>query len=83
MKSIRYVAIVAVGGMGSLWGTVATSAVLNFLSLRGYFGTLDDAVFGAVLVVVMLFSPDGILRLDGRAALAAIAERLRRAEAAP
>lgn len=77
MKSVRYVAIVAVGGMGSLWGTVATSAVLNFLSLRGYFGTLDDAVFGAVLVGVMLFSPEGILRLDGRAALAALAARFR------
>jgi branched-chain amino acid transport system permease protein len=71
MKSVRYVAIVAVGGMGSLWGTVTTSAVLNFLSLRGYFGTLDDAVFGAVLIGVMLFSPDGIVRLDVRAALAA------------
>lgn len=77
MKSVRYVAIVAVGGMGSVWGTVATSAVLNFLSLRGYFGTLDDAVFGAVLVIVMLFAPDGILRLDARAAVAAALRRLR------
>jgi branched-chain amino acid transport system permease protein len=80
MKSVRYVAIVAVGGMGSLWGTVATSAVLNFLSLRGYFGTLDDAVFGGVLIGVMLFSPDGVLRLDVRGALSAAWERLRRAE---
>jgi branched-chain amino acid transport system permease protein len=80
MKSVRYVAIVAVGGMGSLWGTVATSAVLNFLSLRGYFGTLDDAVFGGVLILVMLFSPDGVLRLDLRGALAAARDRLRRPE---
>jgi branched-chain amino acid transport system permease protein len=77
MKSVRYVAIVAVGGMGSLWGTVATSAVLTFLSLRGYFGTLDDLVFGGVLLLVMLFSPDGVLRLDARGALAAVRERLR------
>ena len=83
MKSVRYVAIVAMGGMGSLWGTVATSAVLSFLSLRGYFGTLDDAVFGAVLLVVMLFAPGGILRLDGRAAVAAILERLRRPQVIP
>ena len=76
MKSVRYVAIVAVGGMGSLWGTVATSGVLTFLSLRGYFGTLDDAVFGGVLIAVMLFSPDGILRFDPRGALAAIRGRL-------
>jgi branched-chain amino acid transport system permease protein len=75
MKSVRYVAIVAVGGMGSLWGTVATSAVLSFLSLRGYFGTLDDAVFGGVLVLVMLLSPDGVLRLDARGALSALRAR--------
>jgi branched-chain amino acid transport system permease protein len=63
MKSVRYVAIVAVGGMGSLWGTLTMSAVLNFLSLRGVFGTLDDAVFAAILILVMLFSPQGILHL--------------------
>ena len=79
MKSVRYVAIVAVGGMGSLWGTVATSLALNFLSLRGYFGTLDDAVFGVVLLVVMLFSPDGILRLGGRASLTSLIARWRQA----
>ena len=75
LKSVRYVAIVAVGGMGSLWGTVATSAVLTFLSLRGVFGTFDDAVFGAVLVAVMLLSPEGILRLDALGALRALAAR--------
>jgi branched-chain amino acid transport system permease protein len=75
MKSVRYVAIVAVGGMGSLWGTVATSGLLTFLSLRGYFGTLDDAVFGGILIAVMLFSPDGILRFDPRAAVAALRAR--------
>jgi branched-chain amino acid transport system permease protein len=61
MKSIRYVAIVAVGGMANLWGAVAASVVLNFLSLRGYFGSYDEAVFGAILVLVMLFAPNGIL----------------------
>jgi len=67
LKSVRYVAIVAVGGMGSLWGTLATSAVLNFLSLRGTFGSHDDAVFGAILVAVMLLAPDGILSADLKA----------------
>lgn len=77
MKSVRYVAIVAVGGMGSLWGTLATSALLNFLSLRGWFGTLDDAVFAGILLFVMLFSPEGILRLDLRGAFRAARARLR------
>lgn len=75
MKSVRYVAIVAVGGMGSLWGTLSASAVLNFLSLRGTFGTLDDAVFAAVLILVMLFAPEGILAADVRSALRALARR--------
>jgi branched-chain amino acid transport system permease protein len=61
MKSVRYVSIVAVGGMANLWGTILASVVLNFLSLRGYFGTYDDAVFGAILVFMMLFAPQGVL----------------------
>jgi branched-chain amino acid transport system permease protein len=61
MKSVRYVAIVAVGGMANLWGVILASIVLNFLSLRGYFGSYDEAVFGCILVTVMLFAPNGIL----------------------
>ena len=60
MKSVRYLALVAAGGMGSPWGTVAVSAGLTFLSLRGVFGLYDDAVFGALLVAVMLFAPEGL-----------------------
>ena len=66
IKSVRYVAIVAVGGMGSLWGTLIMSVVLNFFSLRGYFGTFDDAVFGMILILIMLFAPDGIIGSDLR-----------------
>lgn len=61
MKSVRYVAIVAVGGMANLWGAILASVVLSFLSLRGCFGSYDEAVFGAILVLVMLFAPNGIL----------------------
>lgn len=62
MKSVRYVAIVAIGGMANLWGALSMSLVLNYLSLRGYFGTYDDAVFGAILISIMLFAPEGLLR---------------------
>jgi branched-chain amino acid transport system permease protein len=41
--------------------------VLNFFSLRGYFGTFDDAVFGSILILIMLFAPDGIIGSDLRA----------------
>jgi branched-chain amino acid transport system permease protein len=62
MKSVRYVAIVAIGGMANLWGSLVMSLLLNYLSLRGYFGTFDDTVFGAILILIMLFAPDGLLR---------------------
>lgn len=63
MKSVRYVALVAAGGMANLWGTLAASSVLTFLSLRGAFGLFDDAVFGGILVAIMLFAPEGVFSI--------------------
>jgi branched-chain amino acid transport system permease protein len=65
MKSVRYVAIVAVGGMANLWGAILAGIILNFLSLRGYFGSFDEAVFGSILVIMMLFAPQGLLVKPG------------------
>ncbi len=62
MKSVRYVALVAIGGMANLWGALTMAMILNFLSLRGYFGSMDDAVFGGILIIIMLFAPNGLLR---------------------
>jgi branched-chain amino acid transport system permease protein len=64
MKSVSYVAIVAVGGMANLWGALVMGFVLNYLSLRGYFGSYDELVFGGILIVIMLFFPDGLLRKE-------------------
>jgi branched-chain amino acid transport system permease protein len=64
MKSVRMVAIVAIGGMANLWGALFMGVLLNFLSLRGSFGSYDDAVFGGFLLFIMLFSPQGLLRAD-------------------
>lgn len=66
MKSVRYVAIVAVGGMAHIWGALITGIILNFLSLRGVFGSYDDAVFGIILIIIMLFAPNGLLRVNYR-----------------
>lgn len=67
MKSIRYLSIVAVGGLSNFTGTLAAGIILNFLSLRGVFGVYDDAVFGAILVIVMILAPNGFgLRLPAR-----------------
>lgn len=64
MKSVRYVAIVAIGGMANLWGALIMGSILNFLSLRGYLGSYDDALFGVILIVIMLFAPEGLISRD-------------------
>ena len=64
MKSVRMVSIVAIGGMANLWGALIMGVLLNFLSLRGSFGSYDDAVFGLILLAIMLFAPDGLLRVE-------------------
>ncbi len=79
MKSVRYVAIVAVGGMANLWGALVMGILLNFLSLRGVFGTFDNAVFGAILIGVMLFAPQGLLRVPKLRAVSSLLSRRTRA----
>lgn len=76
MKSVRYVAIVAVGGMANIAGTLAAALLLNFLSLRGVFGSLDDAVFGLILIAVMMIGP------AGRAAISRVGSAILRLMAA-
>jgi len=75
MKSVRYVALVAVGGMANLWGAMVTAVVLNFLSLRGIFGSYDDAVFGAILIAIMIFAPQGLLRMPKWRSVASLLHR--------
>jgi branched-chain amino acid transport system permease protein len=62
MKSVRYIALVAAGGMANIWGALIVSATLTFLSLRGCFGTFDHAVFGAILIAIISLTPDGPLK---------------------
>jgi branched-chain amino acid transport system permease protein len=62
LKSVRYVALVAVGGMANLWGALLISTALNFLSLRGCFGSYDNAVFGIILILIVSLAPEGPLQ---------------------
>ncbi|MBN1675816.1 MAG: branched-chain amino acid ABC transporter permease [Kiritimatiellae bacterium] len=62
LKSVRYVALVAAGGMANLLGVLIISSLISFLSLRGYFGTLDHAVFGVLLIAIISLAPQGPLR---------------------
>jgi branched-chain amino acid transport system permease protein len=66
LKSVRYVALAAAGGMASLWGVTVVSTVLNYLSLRGLFGSYDNAVFGTILILIVSLAPDGPFQPLGR-----------------
>jgi branched-chain amino acid transport system permease protein len=61
-KSVRYVALAASGGMASLWGVTGMSTLLNYLSLRGLFGSYDNAVFGGILILIVSLAPEGPLK---------------------
>ena len=59
IQSVRYVALAAAGGMANIWGVAVTSITLNFVSLRGWFGTYDNAVFGIILIAIISVAPEG------------------------
>lgn len=62
LKSVRYVALAAAGGMANIWGVTVVSTTMNYFSLRGLFGSYDNAVFGAILIVIVSLAPDGPLK---------------------
>jgi len=77
MRSVRYVTLVAAGGMANVWGAVVVGTLLTFLSLRGCFGSLDDAVFGTILILIMSLAPGGPLKPIGKFAIKAMKTILR------
>jgi branched-chain amino acid transport system permease protein len=62
LKSVRYVALAAAGGLGNLWGVAVMSTALNYCSLRGWFGSYDNAVFGVLLILLVSLAPEGPLK---------------------
>lgn len=65
LKSVRYVALTAAGGMANPWGTAVLSTTVNFFSLRDWFGSYDNAVFGAILIIIISITPEGPLKPIG------------------
>jgi len=59
--SIQLVVMVILGGMASVWGSVAGALFLTALpeALRD-FENIDILVYGAILVATILFLPDGL-----------------------
>jgi len=63
MFSIKLVAMVVVGGMASIWGSLLGAGVLTVLpEVLTVFHDFEVVIFGAILMVVMIFLPRGLVR---------------------
>jgi branched-chain amino acid transport system permease protein len=64
LESVIYITMIVVGGMGSILGAIIGGAVLSLLPelLRGL-KEVQEFVFGAVLVISLIFLPNGLVGL--------------------
>jgi branched-chain amino acid transport system permease protein len=60
--SLRQITFIAVGGLGSVWGSVIGASLLTFLpeALRGA-KEYSDVVYGAILLGALVLAPKGIV----------------------
>ncbi|MDR0847400.1 MAG: branched-chain amino acid ABC transporter permease [Lactobacillales bacterium] len=62
LKSVDILIIVVIGGAGSLTGTITAAALIGFLNAELQdFGVLRMIIYALILIIVMLFRPDGLL----------------------
>ena len=63
--SIKLIIMIALGGMHSIWGAIVGTILIAFLSLEWlhFFEEFEILVYGAVLLVVTIFLPEGLVGL--------------------
>ncbi len=82
--SVFILCMVILGGMGNIWGVIFGACFLAYLNqeglsnvgtwINGHFGTninvplYEFGIYGAIIVVVMLFRPEGLIPSSRRAA---------------
>lgn len=60
--STDFVIMVVIGGMGSIWGSVFGAAFLTLMpEWVEFFDTYKDFVHGGILVLVLMFLPQGLI----------------------
>lgn len=65
--SVRLVLMAVVGGLASIWGAIFGTATVKILGeVLHPFGDLDIIIFGFLLIVIMVFMPQGLTRGIGR-----------------
>ena len=61
MFSIKLVTMVVIGGMASIWGAIFGAATITILpEVLHVFAEYDVVVFGIILILVMIFMPQGL-----------------------
>ncbi|MBL7179325.1 MAG: branched-chain amino acid ABC transporter permease [Desulfobacterales bacterium] len=65
--SIKLLIMLALGGMYTLWGAVIGAGIFTFLSYEWlhYFKEFEVFVYGAILLVVVIFLPQGLAGVPG------------------
>ncbi|MEJ2158710.1 MAG: branched-chain amino acid ABC transporter permease [Desulfobacteraceae bacterium] len=63
--SIKLLIMIALGGMHSIWGAIVGTVLIAFLSLEWlhFFEDFEILVYGAILLVVTIFLPEGLVGL--------------------
>ncbi|HOV88183.1 MAG TPA: branched-chain amino acid ABC transporter permease, partial [Syntrophobacteraceae bacterium] len=63
LVSVRIVTMVVIGGMASIWGSLLGASLLTVLpDWLHVFSDYEMLVYGLVLMVVMIFLPQGLTR---------------------
>lgn len=61
--SVRLVVMAVVGGLASIWGAIFGAATVRVLTeVLHPFGDMDVVLFGLILMVVMILTPQGVTR---------------------
>ncbi|MEW5736656.1 MAG: branched-chain amino acid ABC transporter permease [Thermodesulfobacteriota bacterium] len=69
LTSIRLVAMVVIGGMASIWGSLFGAALLTLLpEFLHIFSDYEMVIYGLILMLVMIFFPEGLF-VEARNAL--------------
>ena len=65
--SIKLLIMIALGGMYNIWGAVVGAGLITFFSYEWlhYFEEFEVIVYGAILLLVTIFLPQGLAGVPG------------------
>jgi len=66
--SIKLIIMIILGGMHSLWGAIVGAALITFLSYEWlhYFEEAEVMVYGAIVLLIVIFLPEGVISIPQR-----------------